>query len=90
MIYFLTLGMIEHVCSCGHKSQSYTFLLFVLFCICVVFHNKNVQTPQFGCCVTNGFKGVKSGGRTSKYLADCRHPGEWRGCWDSDGFNGMG
>ena len=52
------------------------FCFFVLFCLCVVFHSKNVQTLQFGWCVTNGFKGAKSERRTSKYLADCRHPGE--------------
>ena len=60
----------------SQTTELYIFV-FVLFCICVVFHSKRVQTLQFGCCVTNGFKGAKSEGRTSKYLADCRHPGEW-------------
>ena len=40
--YFLTLGMIQHACSCFHKPQSYIFLFFVLFCICVVFHSKKM------------------------------------------------
>ena len=59
----------------NHRVIYFYFLCFSAYVL--YFTVKNVQTLQFGCCVTNGFKGAKSEGRTSKYLADCRHPGEW-------------